>query len=886
MFKPRYRWKLTLAICLAFVTFGVVPTVWAQEIVPVNPTMDYVPQNLGIYDTYYPNFREPDCRVCHGASTAERHHTTEHALGNDCLYCHYTYDDTVPPERDCQVCHTSPSIIPYPGTLGGGGADLDRPHHNSDLAASYQCTACHNPNLLSETYTVPEATYPISSVTPTPGACENCHWPSATPAVKYCTGATHQPCIVTADCPSGQTCTVAPPTPYSVGATYPDQGTIGKMLEEVVEFYNDWNLWKGSPKPTHVTDPADPRYGQFAPQPIEANGPVNMIGIPVWDWWDGTVATGSNNRFGVYIPDKPVYARPGGGAADGTHHNIQGQVAGRCYLCHTQENPDLIYNADRTKPENIRACEHCHDVGTLHNIPEHVCTGGGPGWDPCGTGALAGGYTIGGIREDVVYCQPHYPPGWSWKCVACHGDNMGELTPPVPPTTPTIGLIEPNKGGALCVATPASCVSFGSANIMATLISSPVNPFGTKRDGDEVQMCNFAAGLDCTNDTNWVDVPTYSWTENQIEFIVPAWEMTPGVVYVRVHKENAGNTGWRVFIYRQHPKIAGPPAPLVPASGGYGTALTIHGSGFAIPATPHGEEVYAKDPLDNTYGYSTYVMLSASNDRYRLTHLTPPVSSTQINAVLDNILDVKTGQLITPGYLYQGTWNVTVVTDYFKDDGDGKYNYGKDGLDLNRAKNAEYLEAGNNADKPNSTGGGDIIIHREISDNVPFTVVAPPTINALTPDPVVNANTFTITGESFGTTQGTSYVHIGKDVQYGLPVALRENPGCAVGNHDTVCNSLAEYNANCCTLDETKTVKLQVVSWSNTQITVKLPTIPIYQFKEIIGDGKGDEDGVCETGGILEEFKIDGCDLRAHVQVVVNAATKSNVKFIMIRNVY
>jgi hypothetical protein len=846
MFKPRYRWKLTLAICLAFVTFGVVPVAWAT--VPVNPTMDYVPQNLGIYDTYYSNFHEPDCRVCHGASTAERHHTTEHALGNDCLYCHYTYDDTVPPVRDCQVCHTNPSIIPYPGTVGG--ANLDKPHHNSDLAASYQCTACHDPNLLSETYTVPEVTYPISSVTPTPGACENCHWPSATGT----DGAGN-----------------------IIGATYPDQsGTVPPDNDdERYEFYFDWRLWMGSPIPTHVTDPTNPRYGLPAPQPIEANGPLTISGLPVW--------AGGTNRFGVTIPAKGSVI-PGSGPSDGTHHNIEGEIGGKCYLCHTQENPDgpiTPNDTDRTRQANIRACEHCHDVGTLHKIPEHVCTGGGSSWNPCSTGTLAGGYTVGGSREQVVYCEPGYPPGQSWKCVACHGDNMGTLTPPTPPTLPIIALIEPNEGAS-------GNVSFGSANTMATLISSPGAPFGDKRDGDAVQMCN-AIAFNCTINANWIEVPTYSWTENQIEFIVPAWEMSPGTVYVRVHKQNAGDTAWKALAFRQHPKIT---SPLSPSSGSYGTLLTVNGTGFAIPVTNLREEIYgplhvpaiAADPLGHVYGYSTYIMLSASADRYRLTHLSSPYTNTQINAYLDNILDVKTGQLIPPGYLYQGSWNVTVVTDYFKDDGDGHYNYGAGGLDLNRAENAEYLEPGNNADKPNGPGPGtgDIIIHREISDSVPFTVLAPPNIHALTPDPVINGNQFTITGESFGTTQGTSYVHIGKDAQYGTPVALIEIPGVdGIGNNDGICNP-PEYYADGCTLDPTKTAKLQILGWSNTQITVKLPTIPIGHFKEIIGDNKGNDNGTCDPG----EFTSDGCNLRAHVQVMVNGVTRSNVKFIIIRNVY
>ncbi|MBW1903493.1 MAG: hypothetical protein JRJ20_17985, partial [Deltaproteobacteria bacterium] len=51
-----------------------------------NPLMDYVPQEIGTYDTVYQNLSEGDCRGCHG-DTADRHHNTE--WGQDCLHCHF-----------------------------------------------------------------------------------------------------------------------------------------------------------------------------------------------------------------------------------------------------------------------------------------------------------------------------------------------------------------------------------------------------------------------------------------------------------------------------------------------------------------------------------------------------------------------------------------------------------------------------------------------------------------------------------------------------------------------------------------------------------------------------------------------------------------------------
>ena len=71
--------KLTFLLFI-FAVFHGSTTIVAAYVRPGNPLMDYVPQNIGVYDTYYENFNETDCRVCHGASTAERHHVTHMLL--------------------------------------------------------------------------------------------------------------------------------------------------------------------------------------------------------------------------------------------------------------------------------------------------------------------------------------------------------------------------------------------------------------------------------------------------------------------------------------------------------------------------------------------------------------------------------------------------------------------------------------------------------------------------------------------------------------------------------------------------------------------------------------------------------------------------------------
>ena len=74
MSNPKLK-HVVFFVCVAVAVIGLIATAGAY-VRPGNPTIDYVPQNVGIYDTYYQNFKESDCRWCHGASTADRHHDT------------------------------------------------------------------------------------------------------------------------------------------------------------------------------------------------------------------------------------------------------------------------------------------------------------------------------------------------------------------------------------------------------------------------------------------------------------------------------------------------------------------------------------------------------------------------------------------------------------------------------------------------------------------------------------------------------------------------------------------------------------------------------------------------------------------------------------------
>jgi hypothetical protein len=148
---------------------------------PPDPVMNYVPQYVGIYDTYYSYYVADDCRVCHGDRTAvaKRHQYTASAFTGcpdgcplpspDCLSaCHTDLNDPETITDNCLTCHPAASY-------GGGG-----PHHETDMSGSGQCTSCHQPDLLVSLKSKKTFSYypPSYLYTPTPVTCENCHWPS------------------------------------------------------------------------------------------------------------------------------------------------------------------------------------------------------------------------------------------------------------------------------------------------------------------------------------------------------------------------------------------------------------------------------------------------------------------------------------------------------------------------------------------------------------------------------------------------------------------------------------------------------------------------------------------------------------------------------------
>ena len=176
--KTLFISAVTLCVAMLFATtsFALLDT-WNRP----NPLMDYVPQELAIFDTRYDELGELDCRSCHGDSLADRHHYTVIVLRDRlCTPCHEIIPD--PPGvvviRDCTAsgCHSWDDV----GQADGVGTPPNGWHHDTDLSASENCVACHDRNVVAElTPFSGFAEYPETVATPTPFSCENCHWSQA-----------------------------------------------------------------------------------------------------------------------------------------------------------------------------------------------------------------------------------------------------------------------------------------------------------------------------------------------------------------------------------------------------------------------------------------------------------------------------------------------------------------------------------------------------------------------------------------------------------------------------------------------------------------------------------------------------------------------------------
>lgn len=681
MSNPKYKHTFFLLFCVTVIIFGTVALAGAQcEVTrPWYPAMDYVPQNVGIYDTYYQNFKESDCRYCHGASTADRHHMTWPAMRRQCSVCHPD-PLQIPPERDCKICHID-------GGIAGGA-----PHHKTQLANSGECTACHNPNLLVELNKGYVPSYEPSEITPTPYACENCHWPSG--------AAPHQAPLLA-----------------------------------------DWNSWTGWPVPSHWPD------GLAVPAAIEANGPLSA-------------------GWGPYLNPAKAYM-----PTDGTHHEINGQVYTKCYFCHADDYGEPVTQSPCNR-YNIRYCENCHDVYTLHGISEHV------------TGNNI--YRVNGAANKTVSRDA--------KCAACHADRIptAVVPPPTPVPTDLVAYMEMGPGGM----------------IVDLTLPTPNESFGTYEPGigDTVIMSDDGG-------STWTlpgEVPIYSWTESKIQIKIPPTSvLTPPVdptkAYIRVVKAGTPSNVAR-FVLTYPPVVSS----LSAYAGAWGSSTTING-GLTGSFTPNdvvgGNNQYWCNKITDGTDYDcyyTYVELHASNDDYRIKPGNySGVSSSTLTVLLQDMFDIRTGNPVPNAQeFYPGNWDIDVVTDYFT-----------------RTTNADastYLTSIGKID-PNA---GNTFRYRIRSNPKTFVVTYAPAINSILPNPVKSQDTITIYGVNFGTS--------GPEAMGDVPMNfLTGNKAAAKGNEDGICNSGEACGVKIYNKKDVFQKWDVVTSWSNTAIQCLAPKVTL-----------------------------------------------------------
>jgi hypothetical protein len=307
---------MLLVLAAAGILWAVSPALYNRP----NPLMDYVPQEIGVYDTVYSGLDESECRSCHGNNLADRHHMSQRSLCPECYgppyetctYCHPVptdlngdgiwepapidyypkgtydeYENGVRMADDCTAewCHEVAFLDPPPDGHGW--------HHNTDMADSKNCIACHDPNLIEEIAPIQDfqSNPPTILSLPTPFSCENCHWAQ--------------------------------------------------------------------------------RVVAAAPGFDPSTSPTSDAGHPsTYDHYDL-----SGNFVGYYEYGTPIL-----GNLD-THHmmKFEGNVATECYLCHSTHPEDPTW--DPYDPELIRACERCHTPEKLHGIGPHLGTNG---WEAAG----------------------------------------------------------------------------------------------------------------------------------------------------------------------------------------------------------------------------------------------------------------------------------------------------------------------------------------------------------------------------------------------------------------------------------------------------------------------------------------------------------------------
>ena len=311
-----------------------------------NPMMDYVPQEMGMYDTRYDRLTNSDCRDCHGDSLAARHHYTETVLRDRlCTPCHEFIAERpgVIPIIDCKTsgCHS------WEDVYSNGW------HHDTDLSEPENCVICHDRNVVAElTPFSGFQQYPPSVVTPTPFSCENCHWGQA---------------VVDQEdrVPPGNYFPPADPEPEDAGhpSTYDHVNESGQFtgyyeynIEILGNHYTHHMGAKGNMASQcwkcHADDPNDPAYDPDDPELIRYCeichdlstlhsifahvGPPGFYGGPAAEGWGaaGFHVAGSTS-------DIPTVYRGNGLIPFGTSPSEYFEANEQCFGCHGDNVPPM-----------------------------------------------------------------------------------------------------------------------------------------------------------------------------------------------------------------------------------------------------------------------------------------------------------------------------------------------------------------------------------------------------------------------------------------------------------------------------------------------------------------------------------------------------------------
>jgi hypothetical protein len=591
--------KTVFIVLIAFflITIGSVK----GEYRPPNPAMDYVPQNIGIYDTYYGNFKETDCMDCHGdGNTIEIRHQYSAGAFASCP------DGCPLSPQDCPICNITGSCSQCHIDAGPVG-NLGYPHHRSDFAKSGQCTACHQPNLLVQTRSVrPPSYYPTAfTYAPTPFNCENCHWPSGSAA--------HQP-----------------------------------------PAFIDWNLWTGIPKPT--TWPDDLPH----PMPVEAIGPVSTGSLyPTKSYRPqdglhhtvgGTVSPACflchANEPGhhSFNPVNPLLIRycENCHSRDSLHGIEEHIIAGhgltanqKCIACHGglpktspvlgAVKPVLTSMSPRFGPEGTECNLYGKNFGSSGNILLTPRMG-----ETDQTFIISSGECTW-TNEVIVFTLPSALSHRNYNVRVETPNGMSniwvftltgtQLCIPCPTLAPNIDSMEPLMGAE------NSLVTINGQN------------FGDRHTGDRDVLLVQGAGT--------IPAPIISWTDNKIQFRLPPETFASGTTHVKVQTEN-GESNQKDIELRTYPHIE--TMEHEPGT----TNLRLNGANFGV------SQQYVRP---DRYGWVSTVILSHPNQTISISpDSITSWNDTEIQLTLPGNLNDVYGVTVETKYFYDSDGNSTFTS--------------------------------------------------------------------------------------------------------------------------------------------------------------------------------------------------------------------------------